>query len=590
MPLLPKDEVFRRFQKLGRNSSHFVWLLAELEFFEASNGWVFGYLMKGETMLLALEPLMPDPEPSVEDFRAAWAELVAHARPGVALFISVYAPFLGLLEKSGFKGVKVGQEPWVDLADCIPTGNAGKGVRSARNQAIHAGITVEEWAGAELAGDERKRATLLELLSHWKKKHALELPAFMNAVDPLAFPEARRYFVAKTPEGEVCGFLVASPVPAADGYFLEDLVMGRHAPRGAGELLTLEALVALQASGVSCASLGVISMTSIEPEDGAALPSLIRFILLRAPGYLRKFYNFDGLEIFRKRFKPKHWEKIHLALWRAPGRAKGETSDWLRGLVALGRAFRPRLNLTWERVADSVMAPLRRYPIAFFAGTVALVLFGTINEFGQIPEWALSRFGFSASAPFSEWLERSVISDFLYFEPGHFWVWNTTLVFLLAWAERTHKRRFILPFCISCSILDDFINYAVIVKPFEYFQPHLFKHLIAVKDVGGSLTMVALVGLQICTFRRNREILFTILSLGIVMGFVFSTMQYQSLVLNLNHFLFLCLGFISGKLKFEYDRAQSRKASKGKPPPGRSVLESSRRPAGRKRRNAGEAA
>src|SRR5258708_21468937 len=49
---------------------------------------------------------------------------------------------------------------WVQLKDCIPKGNAAKGVRSARNQAIHAGITVEEWKKTDFDQDPEKRTTI----------------------------------------------------------------------------------------------------------------------------------------------------------------------------------------------------------------------------------------------------------------------------------------------------------------------------------------------------------------------------------------------------------------------------------------------
>jgi hypothetical protein len=89
--------------------------------------------------------------------------------------------------------------------------------------------------------------------------------------------------------------------------------------------------------------------------------------------------------------------------------------------------------------------------------------------------------------------------------------------------------------------------------------------------VGGSLWLMTLVGLQLCQLRKNREIIYACITLAIVFGLAFHSEQYRTFVLNLNHFLFLTLGFIIGKAKFEYERHQSRLMSKKKPPIARTV-------------------
>ena len=183
MPLISAPEAYAVFRKYGRNSSHFVWFLAKLEFFRASNDWVFGFRRCGGDFLIALEPLIPgapmDYEPAHgAALAAAWAEFVAELRPETAAFVSVYAPFAELLRTQGFDTTKVGEEPWVDLQDCIPTGNSGKGVRAARNQAIHAGVTIEEWPAAEVASDPAKQQELARLLDEWRSRRVVELGGF----------------------------------------------------------------------------------------------------------------------------------------------------------------------------------------------------------------------------------------------------------------------------------------------------------------------------------------------------------------------------------------------------------------------------
>ena len=44
-------------------------------------------------------------------------------------------------------------------------------------------------------------------------------------------------------------------------------------------------------------------------------------------------------------------------------------------------------------------------------------LLAFINHFGNLPDWALKKYGFSGGSNFSEWPMRSVVSDYLYFDP-----------------------------------------------------------------------------------------------------------------------------------------------------------------------------
>jgi hypothetical protein len=255
--------------------------------------------------------------------------------------------------------------------------------------------------------------------------------------------------VAKAKNGSICAFLVATPVPGVDGYFLEDLLIAPSCPRGVGELLTLEALTALHRSGVKAASLGVVSLTTASPKSGHGLPPSITFVLLRLPALIRRFYNVDGLEVFRKRFKPQFWEEIHLALRNDPTSGISDTRAWLKALLALVTAFRPRIQWSWKLALRSLIRPLKRYPLTWGIGIFSFTLFATINHFGELPNWALGAFGFYGEAPVAQWFYRSVISDYLYFDHSHFYLWGAAYLVILNLAERTHKKRFIIPFVLG---------------------------------------------------------------------------------------------------------------------------------------------
>ncbi len=574
MPFVNRERVLERFRTDGRNSSHFVWLLAQLQYFECTNGWLFAFQRVGEVTLLALEPLIAGApgvytDEHVAEFKVAWQEFTVGASVKISAFVSVYEPFARLIAAAGFSTIKVGQEPWVDLGDCIPTGNAGKGVRSARNQALAAGLLVEEWAADEIAADAGKKAILHQIHKEWRSSHAVELSGFMNATDPFQYMKERRYFVLRSPR-RVESYLVATPVPGRNGFFLEDLVARHHAPRGAGELLTLETMVRLGEGGAKEASLGVVSLTTMQGNAAAQLPGLIRFLIVQIPTYMSTIYNFSGMEIYRKRFKPRIWEAIHLGVkGNEPGPAGWLA--WLKVILAILVAFRPRPRLTFSWLAKTILEPLRRTPFTICFAVITVTLFARINHFHGLPDWALAKYGFFAGATPSEWLRRTVVSDLLYFDAKHFLTCALPLFALIYWSERTHRPKFFLTLVFGSILFDDVLNYWILVKPFEHLNNTMFHHLIVYKDVGGSLLLAVLVGLQICQFRLIREPLVALITLGFVLGFAFTSEKYEWLIMNLNHAIFFVLGYLLGKADFEYKRHLSRKASRGKPPVARSV-------------------
>ena len=592
MPIIESAEAFERYRSWARNSSHFVWFLANLRFFKAHSGenaeeWIFAYTRIGRVTLLALEPLSAqkaapeDPRAFGASFALAWKQFCDEVKPEICAFVGIYTPFSTLLRGQGFQTLQVGQEPWVDLANCIPKGNAGKGVRAARNQALHAGLKVEEWLPKSLISDPARGATLVALYRAWKSRNLIHVGGFLNAGDPLAYCEQRRYFIARSREDRIEGFLIATPVAGIEGYFLEDLILRPDHVRGAGELLTLEAMIALGDSGAKVASLGVISVNSIDSAGAHSLPPPIRLFVVELPAFLRRFYNFDGLMTFRKRFKPAYWDNIHLAVENRSLGAVSDTRAWCLVLISLLLSFRPRVQLSWTWVKETLAAPWRKHPLSWAVGGISALLFAGVNHFGELPVPVLHRWGFTASAPLWEWFHRSIVSDFLYFDWGHILFCLVPFVILIRWAERCHRIGFLTRLLVVMIVVDDWVNYALIIQPFEFIRPKLFEQLLQNKDVGGSLSVAMLLGLQLCELRKGREIIFAGLALASVFGFVFASARMLPLIVDLNHFLFLTVGFVIGKLKYEKEREKSRAGAKAKPPESRSVAKSVLRSGGR---------
>jgi phosphatidylglycerol lysyltransferase len=153
----------------------------------------------------------------------------------------------------------------------------------------------------------------------------------------------RRVFVARRgDEGEVVGFLVASPVPARRGWLVEQFVRGHAAVNGTIELMLDTAVTAMAADGAEYVTLGLapLSRHGPPPESDAAW---LRLVLAWVRAHGRRFYNFEGLDAFKSKFLPERWEAVY-AIARGSGPREG--SFPARALWAIAGAFGGRSPVT----------------------------------------------------------------------------------------------------------------------------------------------------------------------------------------------------------------------------------------------------
>jgi phosphatidylglycerol lysyltransferase len=185
-------------------------------------------------------------------------------------------------------------------------------LRAQLNRARNKRIAVAEWDTA-LARDS---AELRSCLAEWLATRHLPPLHFLVEPDTLGQLEDRRMFVA-TNGTSVIGFLLASPIPARNGWLVEQIIRGRRAPNGTAELMLDSAMRSFAASGVTYVTLGLSPLSRHSRFDRRRMPPWLRLGLtwLRAHG--RRFYNFEGLDRFKAKFEPDEWEEI-LALSDAP--------------------------------------------------------------------------------------------------------------------------------------------------------------------------------------------------------------------------------------------------------------------------------
>lgn len=214
-------------------------------------------------------------------------------------------------------------------------------VRAQLNRARNKGIVVAPWPSDRAT----QNPELQRCLDEWLQARPLPPLHFLVEPETLARLFDRQVFVAARHSVPV-GFLVASPVPARNGWLIEQFVRGRHAPNGTAELLIDAAMRSLAAQGATYVTLGLAPLSQhARPIPG---PFWLRVLLGWVRLHGRRFYNFKGLESFKAKFQPDGWEEI-LAIYSEPHFSP-------RALYAIAAAFSDRsptsmlLRALWKAV------------------------------------------------------------------------------------------------------------------------------------------------------------------------------------------------------------------------------------------------
>ncbi len=260
----------------------------------------------GRVWLAAGDPLAPR-----EDMAELARQFAAFARKKgrVAAFVPASTELAKLVSSRQFTPVKVGASPYFDLKTWNPRGDSAKKLRAGVNQARRAGVKVEVVSTV----DEKLRQETARLCLRWlDTRRSGTTFGWLVALDPFLHSDHKKYFAARV-DGELVGFLAASPIPARKAWYLEDVLRLPDAPQGTATLLVFEALMALKAEGVTLATLGTAPLAAEGAEDIACGEHpMIERTFRAASRKLGAFYNFEGLRRFKGKFVPSWWESEYI--------------------------------------------------------------------------------------------------------------------------------------------------------------------------------------------------------------------------------------------------------------------------------------
>lgn len=192
---------------------------------------------------------------------------------------------------------------------------AGKAsLRAQLNRARNKGVTVTRWP-VERASDHPE---LGRCLAEWLSTRGL--PPLHFLVEPQTLGrlyDDRRVFVAHQRQGDaeqgdrVIAFLVASPIPARDGWLIEQTVRSQDAPNGTSELLVDAAFRHFAGEGAAYVTLGLSPLSRRSGVEAPRQHLWLRALLAWVRAHGRRFYNFDGLDAYKAKYQPESWEPIY---------------------------------------------------------------------------------------------------------------------------------------------------------------------------------------------------------------------------------------------------------------------------------------
>lgn len=153
-------------------------------------------------------------------------------------------------------------------------------------------------------------------LDEWVSRRGLPPLHFLIETETLDDLVDRRLVVAEC-GGRIIGYLLATPIPAREGWLIEQLVRSAGAPNGTAEALLHHAARMFDDEGAAMLTLGLAPLARRGVPVVNRSPSWTRAFLAALRSHGRRFYNFEGLEQFKAKFGASSWDPVYLSL--APG-------------------------------------------------------------------------------------------------------------------------------------------------------------------------------------------------------------------------------------------------------------------------------
>jgi phosphatidylglycerol lysyltransferase len=303
--VIPRDEERTRALALlrahGWNATSFQVLEPGFRYWFDGEDACVGYVDTGRAWVVAGAPIAPHDR--LAEVARSFVALAAENGKRVAFF-GTEARFP---ERSRWPALRIGDQPVWNPGDWNRTLASSRSLREQLRRARAKEVRVRSLDPSELALGHALRDRLDALIARWLHTRPMAPMGFLVQVHPYTFAEERRCFAAERGDALV-GFLGVIPIYARGGWFFEDFLSDPAAPNGTIEMLIDAGMREAAGSGIPYVTLGLVPLAG---EVAAPLRVARR--------WGAALYDFNGLQAFKSKFKPRAWDPIYLAY--PPGRS-----------------------------------------------------------------------------------------------------------------------------------------------------------------------------------------------------------------------------------------------------------------------------
>jgi phosphatidylglycerol lysyltransferase len=288
----------------GWNSTAYQILHPEMDHWFSTDGEaVVGYVQRGNVFVVAGSPVCA--ESRLLEV-AQELERYASVKGYRVCFFAAGTRLRALLDPATHSTVVMGAQPCWNPAHWPDILSKSSSLRAQVNRANNKGVSASEWATERAQSDSALHACLQEWLRArtFPRLHFLTEPVLLDHL------KDRRIFVAER-EGTPIGFLVASPVADRNGWLVEQIVRGSSAPNGTVELMVDAAMRTFADEKSEYITLGLAPLSRRAHIEDVQRATWLRLLLTWVRAHGRRFYNFEGLDAFKAKFKPDDWEPIY---------------------------------------------------------------------------------------------------------------------------------------------------------------------------------------------------------------------------------------------------------------------------------------
>jgi phosphatidylglycerol lysyltransferase len=295
-PVHERQRVLDLVRRHGWNATSFQTLESGYAYFFHGDDACVAYVDTGAAWVAAGPPI------AARDAMAEAAAVFARAASAAGkrcCFFGTEERFRNAVGRS-WRSLRIGQQPSWDPRDWTQELSHHRSLREQLRRARAKGVRVRRIGAAELVAGPLHDA-IARVAQRWLGTRQLAPLGFLVQVEPFGFPEHRCCFVAEI-DGRLVGFASVVPVPARDGWFIEDLVRDPDAPNGTSEMLV--DAVMRWAADENCGWL-TLGLAPLAGNVGGMLQLMRRST--------RLLYDFAGLHSYKAKLRPNHWSTIYLS-------------------------------------------------------------------------------------------------------------------------------------------------------------------------------------------------------------------------------------------------------------------------------------